>query len=133
MQAFAQARPSDSIPDLLLFLAHPNCLALGARKLNPADLLRPLAAFEKNGIPLHQSSRSGGLTFHWPGQLRCYPVLKLPPAGQNLPDFMYRLEEVGIRCFRYLGFEVARRREQIAQIGWWYQQQVICRTFKAGL
>jgi lipoate-protein ligase B len=45
MRNLRQQRLSDLIEDRLLMLAHPPCLAVGARRLNPADLLKPKDEF----------------------------------------------------------------------------------------
>lgn len=119
MQKLAQGRLADQIPDTILLLSHPPSLSLGARELNPADLLRPLSYFENQGIFLHQHVRGGGLTYHWPGQLVCYPILKLQPHEQNVGSYMYRLEEVGQRTLRDLGIMAERKRDKTAQIGLW--------------
>jgi lipoyl(octanoyl) transferase len=74
---------------------------------------------------LYQSSRGGGLTFHWPGQLVVYPVLKLAKSEQSLPKFMHRLEEVGLRTLSELGIAAYRRRHEAAQIGLWHEGRKI--------
>ncbi|MDZ7336566.1 MAG: lipoyl(octanoyl) transferase LipB, partial [candidate division KSB1 bacterium] len=119
MQRLAQQRLADQIPDTILLLSHPPSLAVGARELNPADLLLPLSYFEGQGIYLHQHVRGGGLTYHWPGQLVCYPILKLQPHEQNIGKYMYKLEEVGLRTLKDLGIVAERKRDKAAQIGLW--------------
>jgi lipoate-protein ligase B len=112
-------RSEDRIADTLLLLSHPASLSIGAKELNQADLLQPLPYFENQGIYLHKNIRGGGLTYHWDGQLVCYPVLKLKPHEQNIGNYMYRLEEVGLRTLRDLGILAERKREKTAQIGLW--------------
>lgn len=119
MQQLAQQRLADQIPDTILLLSHPPSLAVGARELNPADLLLPLSYFESQGIYLHQHVRGGGLTYHWPGQLVCYPILRLQPHEQNIGKYMYKLEEVGLRTLKDLGIIAERKRDKAAQIGLW--------------
>lgn len=119
MQSLTQQRRNDQIPDTLLLLSHPPSLAVGARELNPADLLLPLSSFESKGIFLHHHVRGGGLTYHWPGQLVCYPILKLQPHEQNIGKYMYKLEEVGLRTLKDLGIMAERKRDRAAQIGLW--------------
>lgn len=121
MSDWVRQRQADQIPDRLLFLRYPPCLAVGARQLNPADLLQPLADFERQGIPLFQTNRGGGLTYHWPGQLLVYPILKLRPCEQNIPRHMFRLEEVGLRTLKDFGVIATRQREHTAQIGLWHE------------
>lgn len=117
---WVRQRQADEISDRLLFLRYPPCLAVGARRLNPADLRQPLSDFERQGIPLFQTTRGGGLTYHWPGQLLVYPILKLHPGEQNIPRHMFRLEEVGLRTLNDFGVVATRQREHTAQIGLWH-------------
>lgn len=119
MRKLTHWRSEDHIPETLLLLSHPSSLAIGARELNQADLLKPLEFFENQGIYLYKNVRGGGLTYHWQGQLVCYPVLKLRSHEQNIGNYMYRLEEVGLRTLRDLGIVAERKREKTAQIGLW--------------
>ncbi|UCE07396.1 MAG: lipoyl(octanoyl) transferase LipB [bacterium] len=119
MQKLTQWRRKAQISDTLLLLSHPPSLAAGAKELNPADLLMPLSYFEKQGIYLYKNIRGGGLTYNWDGQLVCYPVLKLQSHEQNIGNYMYRLEEVGLRTLKDLGIVAERKREKAAQIGLW--------------
>ncbi len=119
MEKLTHCRLEDRIPDTLLLLSHPSSLALGARELNHSDLLMPLSYFENQGIYLYKNIRGGGLTYHWDGQVVCYPVLKLKPHEQNISNYLYRLEEVGLRALRDLGIAAERKREKSAQIGLW--------------
>jgi len=119
MQKMRQLRSKDRISDTLLMLSHPPSLTIGARNLNLDDLLQPLEFFAQQGIHLYQNTRGGGLTYHWQGQLVCYPILKLKPGEQNIRQYMFRLEEVALRTLSDFGIYAERRREQTAQIGLW--------------
>jgi len=119
MTRLIQMRVEDEILDTILLLSHPSSLAVGARELNHTDLLLPLSYFEKQGIHLHKNNRGGGLTYHWDGQLVCYPVLKLQHHEQNIGNYMYSLEEVGLRTLKDLGIVAERKRDKTAQIGLW--------------
>ncbi len=126
MRKLTKYRLDDAIPDLLLLMSHEPCLSLGVRKLNEEDLLKPLEWFEEMGIPLVKLVRGGGLTYHWPGQLACYPILKLSPQEQNLNHYMFLLEEVGLLTLKDLGVKAKRKREHVSQIGLWYRDEKIC-------
>ncbi len=115
----ATLRREEKIPDVLLFLAYSPCLSVGARQLNEKDFLKPFDFFSQHGIPLHKTVRGGGLTFHWPGQLVCYPILKLTPDEQNIPQYMFHLEEIALRTLADIGVRASRKRDQAAQIGLW--------------
>ncbi len=119
----AALRAQGKIPDLILFPTHPKTVALGLKEKsieNPQDLLVSPAQLEREGIALTKSVRGGGITYHWPGQVICYPVLALEPGERNVPRFMERLEEVGIRTFRSFGVRVTRRRDSAAHVGLWW-------------
>ncbi|MBD3288200.1 lipoyl(octanoyl) transferase LipB [candidate division KSB1 bacterium] len=128
MERLTELRLHDRIPDMLLIMNHPASLAVGARPFNPDDLAKPQIYFEQQGIYLFKSIRGGGLTYHWDGQLVCYPILKLNPHEQNLSNYMYRLEEVGIRTLKDYGVTASRRRDETAQIGLWHKGKKIAST-----
>ena len=76
-------------------------------------------------MTLFKSNRGGGLTFHWPGQLVVYPIMKLRKDEQHLSKYMYKLEEVGLRTLADFGIRAERKRDETAQIGLWYNQNKI--------
>lgn len=119
----AGLRAQGEIPDIVLFPTHPKTVALGLREesvKHPRDLLVSPAQLENEGITLTKSFRGGGITYHWPGQVICYPIMALGPAERNVPGFMENLEEVGIRVFREFGVPVTRRRDSAAHVGLWW-------------
>jgi lipoate-protein ligase B len=115
-------RAHDDIPDLLLFMAHPPTVALGLRGRRggtPADLLVSPEKLVHEGIALTRSIRGGGITYHWPGQVVCYPILALGVEEQDVTSYMFKLEQVGMQALRALGVEAYRRRESAAHVGLW--------------
>ncbi|MFH1114727.1 MAG: lipoyl(octanoyl) transferase LipB [Pseudomonadota bacterium] len=122
MSAARDRRLSGDIPDLVLFMAHPPTIALGLRdrsEEHPRDLFVSPQKLKEEGIALVKSVRGGGITYHWPGQVVCYPVLLLKPEERDVPAHMNRLEEVGIRTLREYGVNVSRRRNSSAHVGLW--------------
>ncbi len=122
MSAARDRRLSGDIPDLLLFMAHPPTIALGLRERSvehPKDLFVSPQQLEDEGIALVKSVRGGGITYHWPGQVVCYPVVLLRTDERDIPAYMNRLEEVGIRTLREYGVNVSRRRDSSAHVGLW--------------
>jgi lipoate-protein ligase B len=116
-------RSQGDAPDLLLFLAHPRTVALGMRDYyadHPKDLLVSPAILEHEGIALTRSVRGGGITYHWPGQVACYPVVKLGTWERDIPRYMNRLEQVAIEALRCFGVTVIRREGRAAYIGLWH-------------
>jgi lipoate-protein ligase B len=116
------------VPDLLFFLAHPPTVAVGIRDRGtntPKDLLVSPEQLAAEGIALVRSVRGGGITYHWPGQVVCYPVLLLRPTERNIAAYMTGLEEVGILTLKRLGLNASRRRDSAAYIGLWVDDRKI--------
>jgi len=63
-------------PETLLLCEHPPVVTLG-RSADPANVLAPQAELARRGVELHAASRGGDVTFHGPGQLVGYPIVRL--------------------------------------------------------
>ena len=109
-KTMAADRAADRIPDTLLLLEHPHTYTFG-RSGQRANLLWSEAECAQRGIALHWVDRGGDITYHGPGQLVGYPILKLgtpDPASGRLPGTDYvgyirRLEEMLIRILLRYG------------------------------
>lgn len=77
----AEARGRDAIPDMLLLLEHPHVYTLGSAA-KPENIRWSAAECAARGVEVHQIDRGGDVTYHGPGQLVGYPILKLP-RGEN--------------------------------------------------
>lgn len=89
------AREDGSIPDVLLLLEHPPTYTRG-RRSTPEEL--PMAAewYEMQGIAIHDTDRGGRVTYHGPGQLVAYPIVDLRAYGDDVHEYVRRLERVAI-------------------------------------
>ena len=96
----AAQRADGLINDQLLFLEHPNTYTAGKRT-QPED--RPT-----NGLPVVDVDRGGRITWHGPGQLVCYPIIKLAEPV-DVVDYVRRVEEAIIQVVRDLGLPDAGR------------------------
>ncbi len=76
-QRFLDRRADGEIPDTLLLLEHPHVYTLG-RTGDEANLLVSRESLAREGIPLERVSRGGDITYHGPGQLVGYPIVRLP-------------------------------------------------------
>lgn len=63
-------------PASLLLLEHPHTFTFG-RRGQPANLLWDEAELDRRAISVHWVDRGGDVTYHGPGQLVGYPLLKL--------------------------------------------------------
>ncbi|MBM2847487.1 MAG: lipoate-protein ligase [Anaerolineales bacterium] len=72
----AARRAADEILDTLLLLEHPHTYTLG-RSGRAENLLLDEAQLIARRIEVHWVDRGGDITYHGPGQLVGYPILKL--------------------------------------------------------
>jgi lipoate-protein ligase B len=98
------ARMADGIPDQLLLTEHDPVYTLG-RGANAADLC---GADQRLAVPVFRVSRGGGVTFHGPGQLVAYPIVKLVKRDRDVHLYLRRLEEVIIATCADLGVSAHR-------------------------
>lgn len=86
---------------VVLFVEHPPVFTRG-RRSDPAE-----APADTGGAKVITVDRGGRVTFHGPGQLVGYPILRLPEQVKVV-DYVRRLEEAVIAACRELGVETAR-------------------------
>jgi lipoyl(octanoyl) transferase len=89
------AREDGSIPDVLLLLEHPPTYTRG-RRSTPEELPMAPEWYEMQGIELRDTDRGGRVTYHGPGQLVAYPIVALGPYGDDVHEYVRRLERVAI-------------------------------------
>jgi lipoate-protein ligase B len=122
MNDLRELRARAEISDALLILNHPPTVSLGLRDKNsegPKDLLVGAAQLAAEDIRLVRSVRGGGITYHWPGQVICYPVMALDKHERDIPEYMRKLEQVGAETLESFGIKPERRRDTAAYIGLW--------------
>ncbi len=93
----AEARDSDAIDDVLLTLSHDPVYTAGRH----ADLARNLLGTRPD-IRVVEVDRGGDVTYHGPGQLVAYPIIRLPqPRGVRA--HVAALEEACVRTAASFG------------------------------
>jgi lipoic acid synthetase len=75
-RSLVDGRIADRAPDRLVLVEHPPVVTLG-RGGSAADLCRPIDVLQQKGIAVRRVERGGMATFHGPGQLVVYPIVKL--------------------------------------------------------
>lgn len=121
-RALVEQRRLDQIGDLALFLEHLPVITLG-RRADPAHILASPQELERQGIAVHQVERGGDVTYHGPGQLVVYPIVRLRDHGLGAGDYMHLLEEVVVATLAEYGIRAGRRQ---GLIGVWVGNDKLC-------
>jgi lipoyl(octanoyl) transferase len=89
------ARQEGEVPDVLLLLEHPPVYTCG-RRSSEEELPMQREWYVMQGIEVHDTDRGGRVTYHGPGQLVAYPIVSLKPYGDDVHEYVRRLERVAI-------------------------------------
>jgi lipoate-protein ligase B len=102
-QTLVRARLENRTADTLLLLEHPRVYTLG-RGATESFLIDPPAA-----VPIYRISRGGQVTYHGPGQLVGYPILKLEGSERDVIRYLRKLEQVILDALAAAGVAGERR------------------------
>jgi len=111
--------------DMLLLLEHPPVFTLGRNAAESNVLVSPARAAEL-GIGIVRTNRGGDVTYHGPGQLVGYPILRLKERGLTVVGYVDALEKMLMAALMDFGIATSsdsRRRgvwvgrDKIAAIG----------------
>ncbi len=105
--------------ETILLLEHPPVITLG-RGADPSHVLLDEATLAARGIELLRTSRGGDVTYHGPGQLVAYPVVRL---GRGVVAHVEAMARAVIAVVRPLGIEGEFRRERP---GVWVGDRKLC-------
>jgi lipoyl(octanoyl) transferase len=126
-----RARLRDEVRDVLLLLEHPHVYTLG-RGADQRFVLDAAA------LPVHRVSRGGQVTYHGPGQLIGYPIVKLEDGQRDVVHYLRQLEQVVIETLATVGIAGERLsgltgvwvgQEKIASIGVGFRRWVSLHGF----
>jgi len=71
------ARQQELIPDTLLLLEHKPAVYTRGRRSAPGELSMGEAWYAERGIEIIETNRGGKVTYHGPGQLVGYPIVRV--------------------------------------------------------
>ena len=98
------ARQRGDVPDVLLLLQHTPVYTRG-RRSTAEELPMGTEWYEAQGIEVRDTDRGGRVTYHGPGQLVAYPIVSLRPYGDDVHEYVRRLERVAIGALAEHGVE----------------------------
>jgi lipoyl(octanoyl) transferase len=90
-RATVAARDAAETPDTLLLVEHEPVLTLGRHALDE-HVIATSGELEKRGIEVIRVERGGEVTYHGPGQLVAYPIVRLRERPVLLRPFVRALE-----------------------------------------
>src|SRR5207253_8321478 len=116
-QADAAERARTDGEESLLFLEHDPVFTLG-RNATAEDVLFTAERREDLGIVVRESNRGGRATYHGPGQLVGYPIIRLSPDRRDVKRYVTDLEEALILTLAEIGIAGGRsdRRERVTSV-----------------
>lgn len=107
MRQLAADRSAGRVGDTLIVLEHPPTITLGNRA-RPEHVLFSSEDLAARGVALVQTDRGGDVTYHAPGQIVGYPILKLSQHGGDIGHYVRNLEETIIRTLADFGIHGER-------------------------
>jgi lipoyl(octanoyl) transferase len=88
--------------DVLLFVEHPHVITIG-RNADGSALTADRRLIEARGATVVATDRGGDVTYHGPGQVVGYPILRLEATRRDIRRYVYDLEEVLIAALQDFG------------------------------
>ncbi len=99
----ARLRKKDEVPDTFLLCEHPPVFTVGRAARDASNLGAGEEYLRSLGAEVFWSDRGGDATFHGPGQLVGYPILRLKIHDTHA--YLRGLEEVIVRVLAEYGLE----------------------------
>ena len=103
-ESLRDRRQAGEIPDTLLVLEHPPVYTKG-RRTQAGDLPMGEDWYRLQGIEVEESDRGGRVTYHGPGQLVGYPIVRV----ESVHGFVQAMEQAMIAALREEGVEAEVR------------------------
>lgn len=102
-----ERRIAEHVPDTLLLLEHPPVYTRG-RRSRPDELALGDSFYRAKGIAVFDTKRGGRVTYHGPGQLVGYAIMKVRDVGQHLR----KIEAALIATLAEFGVTARSRRDE---------------------
>lgn len=110
-QRLQAERMADQRADTLLLLEHPPVYTLGRNSLEE-HILVSRGELARRGAGVERIERGGEVTYHGPGQLVAYPIIKLQGAERSIARLVDNLEQSIIETLASYGLRGERLPDQ---------------------
>jgi lipoyl(octanoyl) transferase len=91
--------------EAILVVEHPPVITLGRREESIRNLITSPEELASRGVELVRSDRGGDITYHGPGQIVVYPIIRIADHGFSVSGYVHRLEEIVVQTLAELGIE----------------------------
>jgi lipoyl(octanoyl) transferase len=110
---------ANELPELMLLLEHPPVYTVG-RRSDDGELPFGEAFYRERGIDIVQTPRGGKLTYHGPGQLVGYPIMRV----SSVPDYILTMERAIVAALADAGVTAGTKRGH-RHVGVWVEDKKI--------
>lgn len=100
----------------VFLVEHPPVITLGRRPGTDANLVAQRETLARMGVELVESDRGGNITFHGPGQITAYPIIRLNDHRLSVGAYVHRLEDIIIDTLTELGVPAGK---DVCAVGVW--------------
>jgi lipoyl(octanoyl) transferase len=115
------ARQAGQLDDVLLLLEHPPVYTRG-RRSDDSELPMGESWYLSQGIDVVQTNRGGRLTYHGPGQLVGYPIMRI----DDVVEYLRTMERAIVAALADEGLEARARPDEGADFtGVWVEDRKI--------
>lgn len=105
-----EARLEGTMGDVVLFCQHHPVYTVGKQDCSD-DMLSSIEAIRRDGIEVVQVNRGGRITYHGPGQLVVYFILKIGDFRSGVKEFVAGIEDCCIDLVSRLGLTPSKKTE----------------------
>lgn len=116
LQEAAHAQVVDGAEERILLVEHPPVITFGRRPGVERNIVASPELLTSRGVEVVPSDRGGNVTFHGPGQLVAYPIVRLIDHHLSVGGYVRVLEHSVIDTLAHFG--VAARKDDCA-VGVW--------------
>jgi lipoyl(octanoyl) transferase len=90
-------------PETIFIVEHEPVITLGRREESIRNLVTSREELERLGIELVHSDRGGDITYHGPGQIVAYPIIRLTAHGYSVSGYVHKLESIILAMLAEIG------------------------------
>ena len=105
-----------------MLLEHDPVITMGVKSTSQSNVLVPGEALARAGVDLVETDRGGDVTYHGPGQLVGYPILRIRELGLDVHTYLRALEQTIIDTLAEFGLAAGRN----GPAGVWVGDKKVC-------